>query len=128
MAIGTQQNRVLVAETSGLTEGKRRIVPFGNTEVGIYRLNGRLYAYENRCAHQGGPACEGLLMPKVEERLARDKTYEGMCFNYDEWHIVCPWHSWEYDLFTGEFVVDRKVRLKKYRVVEEDGGIYLLTA
>ena len=55
--------------------------------------------------------CEGLLMAKVEEVIAEDKTYQGMTFNHDEMHIVCPWHGWG-DLATGDMVADRKFRLK----------------
>jgi nitrite reductase/ring-hydroxylating ferredoxin subunit len=119
-------NEIFVGEAAELKDGERKVVPFGNTEIGVYRMKGRLYAYENRCAHQGGPACTGLLMPKVEEVIAPDKTYTKSRFNYDEWHIVCPWHGWEYDLTTGEFVVNRKFHLKKYDVAEKGGKIYVL--
>ena len=121
-----QGKETFVAAASDLAEGQRQIIPFGDTEIGVYRVDGKLYAYENLCAHQGGPACEGLLMPKVQEILGPDKTYQGRRFNYDEWHIVCPWHAWEYDLLTGENVVDRSKRLKPYKVVEKDGKIYVL--
>ena len=123
----TQEKEISVAASSEINEGERKIVPFGNTELVVYRMKGKLYAYQNLCAHQGGPACEGLTMPKVEEVIAQYKTYQRMRFNYDEWHIVCPWHGWEYDLTTGEFVVNRKVRLKKFEVVEKGGRIYILT-
>ena len=120
------EKELFVAGASELKEGERKIVPLGNTEIGVYRVKGKLYAYQNLCAHQGGPACEGLLMPKVEDVITEDKTCQGMRFNYDEWHIVCPWHGWEYDVATGEFVGNRKFRLKNYEVVEKDGTIYVL--
>lgn len=126
--LGSMQSKELfVVAASELKDGERKIVPFGDIEIGVYRMDGKLYAYENVCAHQGGPACEGLLMPKVEEVLAPDKTYQRMRFNYDSWHIVCPWHGWEYELTTGEYVVNRKCRLRKYAVAEKDGSIYVLT-
>jgi len=53
-------------------------------------------------------------------------TYQGMRFNHDEMHIVCPWHGWEYDLETGVMVADRTFRLRKYDVVEKEDGIYVL--
>ena len=120
------KKEVFIADAAELREGERKIVPVGETEVGVYRVEGKLYAYENLCAHQGGPACEGLLMPKVEEVLGENKTYQSRRFNYDEWHIVCPWHAWEYELTTGEFVVNRKMRLKKYEVIEKSGKIYVV--
>lgn len=124
--VAGKNQEIFVAESAALNDGERKIVAFGNTEVGVYRMNGKLYAYENLCAHQGGPACEGLLMPKVEQVLGPDKTFEQNRFNYDEWHIVCPWHAWEYDLTTGEYVVNRKFRLKKYQVLEKGGKIFVL--
>jgi nitrite reductase (NADH) small subunit len=120
------EQELFVAEASELEERSRKVVPFGETAIGVYRVNGKLYAYENLCLHQGGPVCEGLMMPKVEEVLTPEKTFVQQRFNYDEWHIVCPWHGWEYDLTTGEFVVDRKMRLRKYEVVERDGKIYIV--
>jgi nitrite reductase/ring-hydroxylating ferredoxin subunit len=120
------KQEVLVLESGQLNEGERKVVPLNGTEVGVYRVHGKLYAYQNLCHHQGGPACEGLLMPKVEQVLAADQTYRQRRFNFDDWHIVCPWHAWEYHLETGEYVVNPKIKLKKYEVVERDGGIYVL--
>ena len=121
-----QEKPLFVAESSELKEGERKIVALDGTEIGVYRVQGKLYAYRNLCAHQGGPACEGLLMPKVEEVLGPDRKYQHSRFNYDEWHIVCPWHGWEYDVTTGEFVVNRSIRLKKYEVVEAGGKIHII--
>ena len=90
-------------------------------------MKGNWYAYQNLCAHQGGPACEGLLMAKVEEVIADDKTFQGMRFNHDEMHIVCPWHGWEYDIATGEMVADRNFRLRKYEVDIRGDEVYVLT-
>ncbi|SRR5579885_123004 len=117
---------LFVSTSAALKDGERKIIPFGETEIAVYRMDGKLYGYENLCPHQGGPACEGLTMPKVEEVLAPDKTFERHRFNYDEWHIVCPWHGWEYKLKTGEYVVNRKFRLKAFEVIERGGNIYVL--
>lgn len=117
---------LFLGNVAELEDRKPKIFSHGDSEIAVYRVNGTLYAYQNVCAHQGGPACEGLLMPGVEEVIAPDKTYQGMRFNYEEMHIVCPWHGWEYDLNTGEMVADRKYRLKRFEVVERDGRIYVL--
>ncbi len=117
---------VFIAKRSELMDGERRIVVSGDLEIGVFRRNGALYAYRNLCAHQGGPACEGLLMAKVEEVIAPDRTYQGMRFSEHEIHIVCPWHGYEYDLATGECVGDRRFRLSKYQVVERGEDIYVL--
>ena len=59
-----------VAKASEMTDGDRRIVFVGDHEIGVFRHEGKYYAYSNFCLHQGGPACEGLTIAKVEERLA----------------------------------------------------------
>ena len=64
----------------------------------------QFYAYSNFCLHQGGPACEGLTIAKVEERLMPDKTSKGLYFSDTEMHFVCPWHGYEYDMRSGECV------------------------
>lgn len=120
------KQEIFVAKAAELNEGDRRIVPNGNFEIGVFKVKGTLYAYPNVCGHQGGPVCEGMLMAKVEEVIADDKTYQGMRFNHDEMHIVCPWHGWEYDLESGEMVGDRKFKLRRYDVVEKEGDIYVV--
>ena len=84
------------------------------------------YAYSNFCLHQGGPACEGLTIAKVEERLRPDKTSQGLYFSETEMHFVCPWHGKEYDMKTGECVSDRKMKLRKYKVVEKGDEVYVV--
>jgi nitrite reductase (NADH) small subunit len=118
--------KVFVARTADFPDGSLKIVSIDGTEIGVYHHRGNYYAYRNLCAHQGGPACEGLLMPQVQEVLGPDRSFQRMGFNYDEWHIVCPWHGWEYDLQSGEMVGDRKFRLKKYEVAESEGEIHVL--
>src|SRR4029079_7716885 len=56
-----------VAKASEMTDGDRRIVFVGDNEIGVFRHQGQYYAYSNFCLHQGGPACEGLTIAKVEE-------------------------------------------------------------
>ena len=87
----------------------------------------QFYAYSNFCLHQGGPACEGLTIAKVEERLLPDKTSQGLYFSDSEMHFVCPWHGYEYDMKTGECVSDRKLKLRKYKVVEKGDEVYVVT-
>lgn len=117
---------IFVAKPDELSEGQKRIVPNGGSEIGVYRWKGRLFAYQNLCGHQGGPACEGVTIAKVEDVIAEDRTHQGMRFNEDDMHIVCPWHGWEYHLETGVHAADPTFRLRKYDVVEREDGIYVL--
>src|SRR5262245_47840755 len=71
-------SEIFVSKSSELKEGERKIVPNSRTGIGVYRFGGKLVAYENLCPHQGGPACEGIVMPKVEEVILPDRTCQGM--------------------------------------------------
>jgi nitrite reductase/ring-hydroxylating ferredoxin subunit len=115
-----------VAKTSELKDGDRRIVYLGEHEIGVFCHSGQYFAYSNFCLHQGGPACEGLTIAKVEERLRPDKTSQGLYFSDTEMHFVCPWHGMEYDMTTGECVSDRKMKLRKYQVVQKGDDIYVV--
>src|SRR6266581_1257581 len=63
---------------------------------------------------------------KVEERLRPDMTSQGLFFSETEMHFVCPWHGMEYDMKTGECVSDRKLKLRKYQVVEKGDEVYVV--
>ena len=115
-----------VGKLSEFKDGDRRIVFQGEREIGVFRHEGQFYAYSNVCLHQGGPACEGLTIAKVEERIMPDKTSRGLYFSETEMHFVCPWHGMEYDIKTGECVGDRKQKLRKYDVVQKGDDVYVI--
>jgi nitrite reductase/ring-hydroxylating ferredoxin subunit len=119
-------SEVYVGKIADFDFDGRRIVQSGDLEIGVLHRAGEFYAYQNVCVHQGGPACEGLTIAKVEEVLAPDKTYIGQRFSQDEIHFVCPWHGYEYDLKTGEFVGDRRRRLKKFDVITKGDEVYVV--
>ena len=118
---------VYVADVDDFVDGSRRIIAVDEKlEIGVFHRNGNIVAYENLCAHQGGPACEGLIMHKVEEIILPDKTYKGQRFSETQTHFVCPWHGFEYDIATGECAADRKIRLRKFDVVTKEKAIYVV--
>jgi nitrite reductase/ring-hydroxylating ferredoxin subunit len=116
-----------VGKVADLRDGDRRIVFDGDNEIGVFRHEDQYYAYSNFCLHQGGPACEGLTIAKVEERLEPDKTSRGLYFSGSDMNFVCPWHGYEYDMKTGECISDRKLKLRKYKVVQKGDDIYVVT-
>ena len=117
--------QVLSRAASPRHDNDIRILEANGVSVGIYRHAGQYFAYRNLCAHQGGPVCEGITMPKVVDVIAADRTFVGMDFNNEEIHIVCPWHSWEYKLETGECVGNPRIKLQRFKVTERDGAVYV---
>ena len=121
------KNKVLVGAASEFADGDKKLVANGKGQIGVYFVGGDWYAYQNYCPHQGGPACEGLMMAKVEAVIADDKTCQGMRFNHDQQHIVCPWHGWEFRLSDGVSSADKKFSLKRYDVEVAGDDVYVLT-
>ena len=103
-----------VAKLNEMQNGDRRIVFVGDkVESGIFQHKQTpCYACRRFLPSPGGPACEGLTIAKVEERLREDKTSMGLYFSEDEMHFVCPWHGMEYDMKTGECVYYHKMKLQ----------------
>src|ERR1700722_17664260 len=97
----TAARRCLAGDSLDVAERGRLVVDVAGTSVGIFRLDGTLHAYENLCVHQGGPVCQGLLVPRVRECLDSSFASTGIVFEEDELHIVCPWHGFEYSVRTG---------------------------
>ena len=114
-----------IGKLTEFKDGDRQIVRIGEDEIGVFRHEGEFYAYSNFCLHQGGPACEGLTIANVEERLRPDKTSMGLHFTNDM-NFVCPWHGYEYDMKTGCHVKDKRVKLRKYDVVTKGNDVYVV--
>lgn len=115
---------VLVCRTEEFRSGSR-IVTVGDIEIGVFRFKGSFVAYRNLCPHQGGPACEGIIIPRVVAVLDDDQGFRRSDFDESDPHFVCPWHGYEYRVSTGECVGDRKIRLKRYDTIEREGHLYV---
>ena len=116
---------ISAGRTDDFDETTCRLVVGGGREIGVRRSGGEFFAYENRCLHQGGPVCEGLLVNLVEEVVGEGGELLERRFAKDEVHLVCPWHAFEYDLRTGELVTDRRRKLTGYEVVVRDGEVFV---
>jgi nitrite reductase/ring-hydroxylating ferredoxin subunit len=117
---------VPVCKQDELDDGSVRIVSIGELEVAVIRHAGKYFAYRNLCPHQGGPACEGVRMPRVIDVIDGNGCFKGQSFDDEDMHIVCPWHGYEFHLANGEHVGDRRLKLKKYQIVERGGQVFVV--
>jgi nitrite reductase/ring-hydroxylating ferredoxin subunit len=116
---------VFVSELKAIPDKGRKLVKYNEKEIGVFRVDDEVYAWENRCAHQGGPICQGRLFPKVLQDLGEHRTTEGMRYSDDELHIVCPWHGYEYNVRTGRNSGHPNLRLRPVETVVRDGSVYV---
>ena len=69
-----------VAGVKEIPEGRGLRVRVGQQEIGLFRVDGEIYALDNACPHAGFPLSEGVVQ-------------EGI--------VTCPLHQWQFDVRTG---------------------------
>lgn len=72
--------------------------------VCLANVGGRLSALDNWCPHRRGPLGQGWV--------------EGNA-------VVCPWHSWEFDVETGVAAAPEKARVAVFPVKIEGDDVLL---
>jgi nitrite reductase/ring-hydroxylating ferredoxin subunit len=114
-----------ICGSTELSEGGRIVKVVGDTAVGVFKSSGNLYAYENKCPHQGGPVCQGRIVPKTVENLTQEKLSRGRIFDTSEMHIACPWHGAEFVISTGRHAALQDFHLRSLRVYSKDEKIFV---
>ena len=104
MARSIEYKDVFVARAGEIAEGQRKIIQVDDLSIGVFRHKGQWIALHNSCLHRGGPVCTGKL---------------------DGDTLTCPWHGYQYDVSSGQLLLDRSAKLPSYPVEERADGIYL---
>jgi nitrite reductase/ring-hydroxylating ferredoxin subunit len=102
--------------------GSRRIVDLDGRSIGVFNVDGRLYALRNRCPHQGAPLCVGPVAPLLT--ATRPGSYVAESTEV----VRCPWHGWEFRLDDGRSWFDPDgTRVHAYPVQVRDGQVVVRT-
>jgi len=97
-----------------------KIVDLKNRSIGIFNVKGSYHALLNVCPHRGAALCEGPVSGTTCPTQGRDFVY-----GRENEIVRCAWHGWEFDILTGEFLVNPKIKARTYPVTVEDGAIYV---
>jgi nitrite reductase (NADH) small subunit len=84
----------------------RNIEVLGEKLAVFHTRSGAVFAVQAECPHRGGPLADGLVGGTT---------------------LICPLHSWKFDLATGEALFG-ECGLKTYPVRVDDEGQIVLTA
>ena len=76
---------IRVAALEDVPPGGMRCVQVDGRDVALMNLDGTFYAVDNNCPHNGGPLAEGR-------------------FDADAGRVICPWHSWTWDVRSGRAI------------------------
>ncbi|WP_321430242.1 Rieske (2Fe-2S) protein [uncultured Methanolobus sp.] len=95
----------VVANENDVKEGNMKPVEAGGARILLIRIDGEIFAIENRCPHMNCPLQGGTLV---------------------DHSIKCPCHSWTFDLLTGAYVASDKIKVNVYETQLKDGNISVL--
>src|SRR5205807_2069741 len=56
----------VVATVGEIPPGQRKLVTVRGRSIAVFNLDGEFYGLFNRCPHQGGPMCEGILTGLIQ--------------------------------------------------------------
>ena len=94
-----------VARTGDISPGKGVKIKIGKKTIALFNNRGQYFAIQNFCPHQNADLADGYLR-------------EGQVF--------CPLHNWSFDLNSGAYGFNPKLKLKTYPVLIEQDSIYIL--
>jgi nitrite reductase/ring-hydroxylating ferredoxin subunit len=92
-------------------EGTVHMLDIDGHQIGLYKVAGTLHAIHNRCPHRGAPLCTGKIATPI--RTSAGELTLGPRHSI----LRCPWHKWEFEIATGQCLVDERLRLKRYAVL-----------
>lgn len=110
--------RLVVCAVDELPPGESKIVQSERGEIGVFNVDGALYAVKNVCPHRGAPLCLGSISGEMLPSQPGTYTHSR-----ERPILSCPWHRWQFDLTSGEALRDESARVKVYEVAVEDGAV-----
>ena len=93
---------VEVFRADDLLPGEGRTVLAGDFRLAVFNHDGQFFAIDDACPHQGGPLGEGL---------------------FHEGRVICPWHSWVFDVRSGACPRGSHGGVKTYPTRRADGAV-----
>jgi len=113
----------VVAKVGDLPEGAHMVVEAGGRQIGVFNIGGDYYALPNVCFHQNGPLCRGRVDGTY---VASEETGWQLEWAHEGEIVICPWHSLEFNIKTGECLAFPNRRLATYEVRVEGEAIKVL--
>ena len=97
-------NWIRIAAVDDCPPGEAREYVVQDRIIALFQVDGRFYALDGICPHQGGP-------------LGRGTVCGGI--------VTCPWHGWQFDVLTGQHQANRSLRQPGFPVKVEGQDIFV---
>ena len=79
--MANKEDFVKISQINDLQPLQMKMFQINDEEVCVVNVDGKYYAINNICTHEGGPLADGKL---------------------DGYEVECPWHGSKFDVRTGE--------------------------
>lgn len=111
----------VVCTADELPPGSRKIVEVRGRSIGVFNVDGKLFAIRNSCPHQGAPLCEGTIGGTMLPSDPHEYVY-----GLENRLLRCPWHGWEIDIATGSPLWNHgRGHARTYRAAVENGQVVI---
>jgi nitrite reductase/ring-hydroxylating ferredoxin subunit len=100
----SEDDFVLATEASSIPEDSMKLVSLAGRSILLARHDGQVFGVSNRCPHMGCSLVNGTLR---------------------EFIIICPCHSWDFDIRNGQYSRNSAVELITYECKIQDGKIFV---
>ena len=96
---------IRVGREIDFSKGFIKLVDASGKKIAIADVNGKLYAFDDKCTHYGGHLSRGLLFDNI---------------------VQCPLHGSQFDVTTGERKSGPAMKpIKTYTVKVEGGEVFI---
>ena len=94
----------ILAQSDLPPAGMVRDVTVAGRSLCVANVNGAICVLDGTCPHEGGPLGEGTI---------------------ENGRVVCPWHSYAFDVHTGEAQDDPSVKAEILEAKVENGELHV---
>ena len=110
----------IIGSIEDFPPGSHKVVKVRAVEIGVFNVDGTLYALPNICPHQYGPLCSGKVSGTMQSGPDTNWTYQ---WGLEGEVITCPWHGIEFAIKTGQALSSPRLKVRQYPVSVVDGEV-----
>jgi nitrite reductase/ring-hydroxylating ferredoxin subunit len=105
-----------------LAEGRPTVVKVKGREIAVVQWRGEVHAVRNICPHQTQSfSCANV---RSDFKALPGRIGE-LTVDESEPVLVCPVHTWSFNLRSGQCTVDERLRVRRYDTAIEDGRVLI---
>jgi len=100
----TEMAKTKLCRLEELSSSAGRVITVMGKALAVFVVDGKVVAIDAECPHEGGPLHEGTI---------------------ERGRIVCPWHSYGFELHTGRCDADPSLSIRRYPTFIQKGEVWI---